>query len=89
MAKRKTVAQQVEAYRRLKNHLGNYCNVIILDFDEISAAIFQQMRDSRVRVGTQDLKIAAIALATDALLLSRNLRDFRRISGLRVEDWTL
>jgi tRNA(fMet)-specific endonuclease VapC len=36
-----------------------------------------------------DLKIAAIALATDATLLSRNLTDFGKVPGLRVEDWTL
>jgi tRNA(fMet)-specific endonuclease VapC len=35
-----------------------------------------------------DLKIAAIALANDAILLSRNLSDFAKVSGLRVEDWT-
>jgi tRNA(fMet)-specific endonuclease VapC len=34
-----------------------------------------------------DLKIAAICLAHDALLLTRNLVDFRRVPGLRVEDW--
>jgi tRNA(fMet)-specific endonuclease VapC len=35
-----------------------------------------------------DLKIAAIVLARDAILLSRNLDDFRQIPDLRVEDWT-
>jgi tRNA(fMet)-specific endonuclease VapC len=34
-----------------------------------------------------DLKIAAIALVHDALLLSANLRDFRKVPGLRVESW--
>ena len=34
-----------------------------------------------------DLKIAAIALVNDALLLSGNLRDFRQVPGLRVENW--
>lgn len=34
-----------------------------------------------------DLKISAIVLAHDALLLSRNLVDFRRVPDLNVEDW--
>jgi tRNA(fMet)-specific endonuclease VapC len=36
-----------------------------------------------------DLKIAAIVLAHDGMLLSRNLADFRQVIGLRVEDWTI
>ena len=43
----------------------------------------------KMRVGTMDFRIAAIALAHDALLLSRNLTDFRKVPGLRVEDWTV
>jgi tRNA(fMet)-specific endonuclease VapC len=35
-----------------------------------------------------DLKIAAIVLANSAVLLSRNLRDFHKVPGLRAEDWT-
>jgi tRNA(fMet)-specific endonuclease VapC len=34
-----------------------------------------------------DLKIACIALAHEALLLSRNLVDFEKVPGLRVENW--
>jgi tRNA(fMet)-specific endonuclease VapC len=34
-----------------------------------------------------DLKIAAIALVNDALLLTANLRDFERVPRLRIENW--
>lgn len=34
-----------------------------------------------------DLKIASIAISHDAMLLSRNLRDFRKVPGLNVENW--
>jgi tRNA(fMet)-specific endonuclease VapC len=36
-----------------------------------------------------DLRIASIALVTQATLLSRNLRHFRRVPGLTVQDWTV
>ena len=34
-----------------------------------------------------DLRIACIVLAHNATLLTANLRDFRKIPDLRVEDW--
>ena len=39
------------------------------------------------RIGTLDLRIAATAISRNATLVSRNLKDFRRIKDLRVEDW--
>lgn len=55
--------------------------------DESAAHEFTRLRAEKIRIGTQDLRIAALALAHDALLLSANLRDFERVRGLRVEDW--
>ena len=34
-----------------------------------------------------DLKIASICLVRDGLLLTRNLSDFEKVPGLRVENW--
>src|SRR3990172_4756693 len=47
---------------------------------------YQQLRRDRVRIGTMDLKIAAIVISLDATLLSRNRRDFAKVSGLKIED---
>jgi len=88
LARTRTVAHQVEAYRRLLQHLDNYRRIPVLAFDEAAAVVFQRLRRMRLRIGTMDLKIAAIVLSRDATLLSRNLADFRQVSGLRVEDWT-
>ena len=40
-----------------------------------------------VSIGTLDLKIAAITLAHDAVLLSRNRKDFEQVPGLKFENW--
>jgi tRNA(fMet)-specific endonuclease VapC len=45
------------------------------------------LRAERVRIGSQDLKIACIALANNAVLLTANLRDFEQVPGLLVENW--
>lgn len=68
--------------------LDRYLKITVLEFDEASAAEFERLKRSRIRIGTMDLKIAAIALAHDATVLTRNLKDFSRVPGLRVEDWT-
>jgi tRNA(fMet)-specific endonuclease VapC len=41
----------------------------------------------RIQVGGMDKKIAAIAIAQNALLLTANRRDFELIPGLRFENW--
>ena len=60
---------------------------VILPFDAAAASQFEQLRSHKLGVGTADLRIAAIALSAGHHLLSRNLRDFERVPGLRVEDW--
>ena len=82
------MAQQVVAYGRLLQHLDNYRRIPVLAFDETAAVVFQRLRRARLRVGTMDLKIAAIVLSRDALLLSKNLMGFGQVPGLQVEDWT-
>ena len=81
-------AQVIEAYLKLKHHLDGYCKMLVLKFDQLAAIEFQRLRKQALRIGTMDLRIAAIALAHNAMLLSRNLSDFRKVPGLTVEDWT-
>jgi tRNA(fMet)-specific endonuclease VapC len=38
-------------------------------------------------IGNHDLLIAAHALALDLTLVTANVREFRRVEGLRVENW--
>ena len=77
----------LEAYGRLSKKLGSFHDFRILDWTAEAGANFHRLRRGKIRIGTMDLRIACIAIANDATLLSRNLRDFQRVPGLRVEDW--
>lgn len=74
-------------YRRVAEFIEMLTEWPILLWDEATVEEYERLRWLRNRIGTQDLKIAAIAIANDALLLSANLRDFERVPGLKVEDW--
>lgn len=39
-------------------------------------------------IGPMDMLIAAHAVSLGSVLVSNNLREFRRVPGLRVEDWS-
>lgn len=76
------------AYSHLHRHILNYRRVRILDFDDAASEIAGSLQRMKLRMGTMDIRIAAIALVRDATLVTRNVRDFERVPNLRVEDWT-
>jgi len=64
----------------------------VLDFDHIASAAYGRIRVKLEAVGTPmgalDLLIAAHAISRDLVVLTRNLKEFKRVAGLKVEDWT-
>ena len=44
MARAKTVAQEIEAYARLKTHLHSFRHIPVLDFDERAGVEYQRLR---------------------------------------------
>jgi len=81
-------AQVVLAYAKLEAVWRSFLKMNVLSFDDAAQVRFAVLRRQCPRLQTLDLRIASIALATNAVLLSRNLRDFRQVPGLTVEDWT-
>lgn len=84
----KEVREQIDKYRRMRRSLRNYRALNILDFEEIAATEYQRLRKQYRRIGTLDLKIAAIVLANRATLWTRNMKDFGQIAGLDAVDIT-
>lgn len=87
IARRRKIEDQVPAYAELTKLVDFFQEWVTIAFDPSAAKVFADLKRQKIRVGTQDLKIASIALANQALLLSANLIDFQRVPGLQVEDW--
>ena len=87
IARSKNSEQQIYVYGKLHRFLESYRNTQVLDYDEKAAEILKDFKMQKIRVGTMDLKIAAIAASRSAILVSRNLSDFLQIPNLTVEDW--
>ena len=88
LAKMRSIDEQVFAYETLKQYFDYFKTLIIIDFDKKAANVFRELRTQKVRIGAMDLKIASIAISNDAILISRNLKDFTKVPNLAVQDWT-
>jgi tRNA(fMet)-specific endonuclease VapC len=64
---------------------------VSLPFDDAAASIFGRIRAelaaSGTPIGPYDLQIAAIAIANNFILVTHNVKEFRRVNGLQFEDW--
>ena len=88
ISRAKRIHQDIFAYRQLHALFAFFREIPVLDFNEAAAERFTRLRRARLRLGSMDIKIAAITLSYGATLLSRNLADFRQVPELQVEDWT-
>lgn len=79
--------RQINAYTKLRQLFRFFATWEVLEWTNASAVRFAELKAAKVRVGTMDLKIASVAIANDATLLTRNLNDFQDVPGLRAADW--
>lgn len=86
LSRSKSPKAEVQVYGRLLQHLQTFRRMTVLPYDDTAASVANRLR--KVRIGRMDLKIASIALSSDAVLITRNAADFTRIPGLRIEDWS-
>lgn len=78
----------IEAYAHLHETVHFHRTIQVLDFDDKASGILTLLQQQRIRIGTLDLRIAAIALAVQATLVTRNLGDFAQVPGLKIKDWS-
>ena len=84
-----TPSTRIEAYAQLQENLRFYSGLAVWEYTADADSKCNELVRAKIRVGTKDLRIAAIALAVNAVVLTRNTRDFTRVPGLAVQDWTI
>ncbi|OWK36967.1 type II toxin-antitoxin system VapC family toxin [Fimbriiglobus ruber] len=85
IAKERIPRRQVRPYRELAELFDFFRPFHIAPFNDVAADHFAGF--SGIHIGAMDRKIAALALAHDALLLTANRQDFEQVPGLRFVNW--
>jgi tRNA(fMet)-specific endonuclease VapC len=80
---KRDLLKQTIGYQRLQRHVDFFAAWLVLPFDDEAARLATDFRKQGVRIGTMDLKIAAITLVHGGMLLTRNAVDFGKVPGLR------
>lgn len=78
----------VSAYGKLRTTWDFFNTINLLDFTEEAYANYTNLIRQKIRIGTQDLRIAAIALSIEGIVVTRNQKDFGKVPDLRLQDWT-
>ncbi|GAA5009070.1 type II toxin-antitoxin system VapC family toxin [Acinetobacter puyangensis] len=78
--------------RAIGAFLHNVVSLIpILDYDAHAAKLHAEIRIQTQTIGKNipfvDGQIAAIAMANGLILITRNIKDFQNIEGLRLRNW--
>ncbi len=79
----------VKGYEMMARLVSDFKVLPLVSFDAGAATTFDQLQSQRIQLAKMDARIAAIALFRGLILLTRNHRDFGKVSGLLIEDWTV
>ena len=80
--------QLARAYQALQETVEFTRRIQLLALNRAAIARYRALRVSHRRSGVNDLRIAAIVLEQESILVTRNTSDFVDIEGLRLEDWS-
>lgn len=79
----------LSAQERLDRSESRLAELTIAPFDESAARVLRELNRVKKlkKIGRADLLISCIAPANEAILVTRNLRHFRQVPKLQVENW--
>jgi tRNA(fMet)-specific endonuclease VapC len=77
------------AYKGLRVGVEYLNQLKLLDFDRSACNFYEELIRQKIRIGTRDLRIAAITLSINGILVTRNTKDFAKVPNLQMEDWSI
>jgi tRNA(fMet)-specific endonuclease VapC len=86
--KAKTKAELATASRSLADAVMLLAQFPVFPLTEPALDRYEQLVRLKLNVGSNDLRIAAVALELGAVVVTNNARDFGRVPGLGSEDWS-
>lgn len=88
LARRIDGQARVHAYAKFLETVSFFSSVPVVSFTSNCERQYLTLRSQGLRMGSQDMRIAATALSHGLIVVTRNSRDFERVPGLTIEDWT-
>jgi tRNA(fMet)-specific endonuclease VapC len=84
----KEIGKLAWIYRRMAQNIGFLSRLNIIAFDEPAIRRYEALTKRKLNVRRMDLRIAATVLECGATLVTRNVRDFKLVPGLKYTDWS-
>ncbi|YAF97668.1 MAG: type II toxin-antitoxin system VapC family toxin [Nodularia sp. CChRGM 3473] len=85
----RSLDEMVKGYEIMTRLIHDFKVLPLVSFDAGAATALSQLQSQRIQLGKMDARIAAIALFRGLILLTRNHRDFGKVAGLAIKDWTV
>ncbi|WP_299404649.1 type II toxin-antitoxin system VapC family toxin [Acaryochloris sp. IP29b_bin.148] len=85
----RSLSEVVKGYGMMARLVSDFKGLPMIAFDEHAALAYSALELQRLQLAKMDARIAAIALSQQFILLTRNHRDFSKVVGLTIEDWTV